>query len=50
MVRTIAGTVVEVGRGRIAPAKVKEILLEKNRKAGGMTAPAYGLFLDNVGY
>lgn len=50
MVRAIVGTVVEVGRGRIAPEQMRAILQEKNRKAGGMTAPANGLFLDNVGY
>jgi tRNA pseudouridine38-40 synthase len=50
MVRNIAGTVVEVGRGRIPADKLGSILKEKNRKAGGMTAPAYGLFLDQVSY
>jgi tRNA pseudouridine38-40 synthase len=50
MVRTIVGTVVEVGRGRIPPGKVTEILVERNRAASGMTAPAHGLFLDHVEY
>ncbi len=50
MVRTIVGTVVEVGRGRIAPEKVAEILEQKDRAASGMTAPANGLFLDHVEY
>ena len=50
MVRTIVGTVVEVGRGRMAPAQVDAILEEKDRSASGMTAPPNGLFLDNVEY
>ncbi len=50
MVRTIVGTVVEVGRGRIPPEKLAEILKECDRAASGMTAPAHGLFLDHVEY
>jgi tRNA pseudouridine38-40 synthase len=50
MVRTIVGTVVEVGRGRIEPAQLTAILEAKDREASGMTAPANGLFLDNVEY
>lgn len=50
MVRTIVGTVVEVGRGRIPAEKLSQILEEKNRIASGMTAPANGLFLDHVEY
>lgn len=50
MVRTIVGTVVEVGRGRILATKLRAILDEKDRAASGMTAPANGLFLDHVEY
>jgi tRNA pseudouridine38-40 synthase len=50
MVRSIVGTVVEVGRGRLRPEEVPEILASKDRSAGGVTAPAYGLFLDHVEY
>lgn len=50
MVRTIVGTIVEVGRGRIQPEDIERILSQKNRSAGGMTAPAHGLFLDHVEY
>jgi tRNA pseudouridine38-40 synthase len=50
MVRTIVGTVVEVGRGRLPADSLAKILEEKDRKAGGMTAPAQGLFLDHVEY
>lgn len=48
MVRIMAGTLLEVGRGHIAPEKVKEILAARDRQAAGPTAPACGLTL--VGY
>lgn len=48
MVRIIAGTLMEVGRGQIAPEQVKEILEARDRQAAGPTAPACGLTL--VGY
>lgn len=50
MVRTIVGTIVEVGRGKIPPEEIAKILESKNRSASGMTAPAYGLFMDRVEY
>lgn len=50
MVRIIVGTLAEVGRGKIMPGKVQEILLAKNRKLAGPTAPAKGLFLWEVKY
>ena len=45
MVRIIAGTLMEVGRGSLAPDKIKEILDAKDRCAAGPTAPACGLSL-----
>jgi len=48
MVRIMAGTLLEVGRGRMAPGHVRDILLAKDRQAAGPTAPACGLTL--VGY
>ena len=50
MVRTIVGTLVEVGRGRRAPAEVGQALRSADRSAAGPTAPARGLFLTGVGY
>lgn len=50
MVRTIVGTVVEVGRGKLSPEEITEILKQKSRSASGMTAPPQGLFLDHVEY
>lgn len=48
MVRIIAGTLMEVGRGQIPPERVKDILEACDRQAAGPTAPACGLTL--VGY
>lgn len=48
MVRIMAGTLMEVGRGHIAPEKIADILAVKDRQAAGPTAPACGLTL--VGY
>lgn len=45
MVRIIAGTLIEIGKGRWQPEKVKEILESKDRCAAGPTAPAHGLTL-----
>lgn len=48
MVRIIAGTLMEVGRGQMPPEQVGEILLACDRQAAGPTAPACGLTL--IGY
>lgn len=45
MVRIIAGTLMEVGRGQMPPERVKEILEACDRQAAGPTAPACGLTL-----
>lgn len=45
MVRIIAGTLIEVGRGKLEPEDVIKILEAKDREAGGPTAPAQGLTL-----
>ena len=45
MVRIIAGTLIEVGKGRFAPEAIKEILEAKDRTKAGPTAPAKGLML-----
>lgn len=50
MVRTIAGTLLDVGRGRLDPAAIPAILAEGDRTAAGPTAPPNGLFLVSVGY
>ncbi len=45
MVRIIAGTLMEVGRGRREPRWVEEVLQARDRTAAGPTAPAKGLVL-----
>ncbi len=48
MVRIIAGTLMEAGRGHIEPAAVREILEAKNRHLAGPTAPPNGLCLLGI--
>ena len=50
MVRNIIGTLVEVGRGKIAPAEIAGIIEARDRKKAGPTAPACGLCLVSVRY
>lgn len=50
MVRIMVGTLLEVGRGFWEPEKVQEILLARDRKQAGPTAPPEGLCLMKVDY
>jgi tRNA pseudouridine38-40 synthase len=50
MVRNLVGTLVEIGKGRIAPGEVEAILASRDRARAGPTAPACGLTLDHVEY
>ena len=50
MVRILTGTLVDVGRGRICPEQMTEILDAKDRQAAGHTAPPFGLYLAKVYY
>jgi tRNA pseudouridine38-40 synthase len=50
MVRAIAGSLVEIGRGREKPEWMTELLAARDRTAAGRTAPAHGLFLVSVEY
>ncbi len=50
MVRIIAGTLIEVGKGAIKPQQVKKILEAKDRETAGPTAPAHGLTLVEIEY
>ena len=50
MVRIIAGTLVEVGRGHILPEEVEGIIAACDRAKAGPTAPARGLRLVEIKY
>jgi tRNA pseudouridine38-40 synthase len=50
MVRTIAGTLLDVGRGRLPADVVQRALESGERKIVGPTAPACGLYLLSVRY
>jgi tRNA pseudouridine38-40 synthase len=50
MVRTIAGSLVEVGCGRRGSDWMSEVLASHDRTGAGPTAPAHGLFLVRVDY
>jgi tRNA pseudouridine38-40 synthase len=50
MVRAIAGTLVEIGRGRWPPDHLAAVLASGDRAQAGPTAPAHGLFLVFVRY
>lgn len=50
MARNIAGTLIEVGRGRIKADEIAGIMESKDRRAAGPKAPACGLFLERIYY
>jgi len=50
MVRSIVGTLVEVGRGKTSPSEFGTILEARDRGAAGPTAPPHGLYLEEVRY
>ncbi len=49
-VRIMAGTLVDIGKRRIAPSAVAGILEARDRSKAGFTAPPHGLCLDKVWY
>jgi tRNA pseudouridine38-40 synthase len=50
MVRTIAGTLVDIGRGHMEPEDMRRIIDSCDRSRAGQTAPAQGLMLWKVEY
>lgn len=50
MIRIVAGSLHEVGRGRRSPAWLAEVLASRDRAAAGRTAPAAGLTLESITY
>jgi tRNA pseudouridine38-40 synthase len=50
MVRNITGTLVKIGSGERPPAWAGQVLESRDRKAGGVAAPAHGLVFRSVRY
>ncbi len=48
MVRIIVGTLVKVAAGKLDPDEIDDIIQSHDRTRAGETAPACGLYLDNV--
>ena len=50
MVRSLVGTMIEIGRGKLNIDDLEGIFAESDRRAAGPTAPAHGLYLERVFY
>lgn len=50
MVRSIVGTLLEAGRGKLTPEGMRQIIEAKNRSAAGTSVPGHALFLEEVEY
>ncbi len=50
MVRIIAGTILSVGKGSLKASDISDIILSKERKRAGITAPPEGLMLYEIEY
>ena len=50
MVRSLVGTLVAVGAGRLDPGSMRDILADRDRAAAGPVAPPHGLALERVVY
>jgi tRNA pseudouridine38-40 synthase len=50
MVRKLVGTLVDVGRGKLAPADLPKLIALRDRSKSGSTMPAHGLCLESVEY
>ena len=50
MVRAIVGTMVDIGRGKLSPEEIHNIIKSKNRSNAGASVPACGLYLTSIKY
>jgi len=50
MVRAIVGTLLEIGKGKLTPEDMKQIIEAKDRSKAGFSVPAEGLFLEEIKY
>lgn len=50
MVRAVVGTLLEMGQGKRSVEEMTQIIASQNRSQAGMSVPACGLFLTEVGY
>ncbi len=50
MARTITGTLLEVGKNKLALEEIEGIFAAKDRRSAAMAAPPHGLFLVHVNY
>jgi tRNA pseudouridine38-40 synthase len=50
MVRTMVATMVDAGRGKIAPSQVTALLQARDRALAPASAPPCGLYLVEVRY
>ena len=50
MIRIIVGTMIDVGRGKLLPGDIKDMLASGDRKRAGSVVSAHGLFLVRVDY
>ena len=50
MVRILAGTLIDVGLGKLSPDEIPKITASRDRSRAGMTVPACGLYLNRVLY
>lgn len=50
MVRRIVGTLLKISDSQLSDRFIQEILLERDQSSVGPTAPAHGLYLQQVKY
>ena len=50
MVRSIVGTMIDIGRLKVSQTDFQKILDSRNRSEAGLSVPALGLFLNNIKY